>query len=73
MNGTLLFYKCRLSIEDTMRWWGHQNPALCKRICLNFLQSQAEGTQKLRVQALTPPLVPEPPGETLTIFSSQNC
>ena len=32
----LSFYECRFSGGDTMRWWGHSNPTLCKRICLNF-------------------------------------
>ena len=40
-NGTLSFYKCRLSGGDIMRWQGHSDPTLCKRICLNFLHSQA--------------------------------
>ena len=46
MNGTLSFYECRFSSGDTMRWWAHSNPILCKRICLNFLHSQTEGMQK---------------------------
>ena len=30
--GTLSFYKCGFSGEDTMRW-GHSNPSLCKTVC----------------------------------------
>ena len=43
MNGTLSFYEYRLSGGDIMRWWVHSNPALYKRICLNFSNSQAKG------------------------------
>ena len=32
MNGTLSFYECRFSGGDTMKWWGHSNPILCKRV-----------------------------------------
>ena len=46
MNGTLLFYESGFSVGDTMRWWGHASPTVCKRICLNFLHLQAVGTKK---------------------------
>ena len=49
MNGTLSFYECSFSGGDTMRCWGHSNPILCKRICLNFLQKQ-----KLQAQVFAP-------------------
>ena len=37
-----------------VQWWTQSNPTLCKRICLNFLHSQAVAMQKLRPQVLTP-------------------
>ena len=48
-----------------MRWRGHLNPTLYKRICLNFCTAQAVGTQKPRA------LAPKPPGETCTIYCLQ--
>ena len=39
------------------RWWGHSNPALCKGICLTFLQSQVAGPQGLWTQALAPSIM----------------
>ena len=52
-----------------MGWWGHSNPTLCKRICLNFLNSLAAGLQELQAQALMPLFMPKKPGETsLNIF-----
>ena len=44
-NGTLSFYECRFSGGDTMRWRGHSTPTLHKRICFNFLHSQAVGIE----------------------------
>ena len=61
MNGPLSFYECRFSGGDTMRWWGHSNPTLCKRICLNFLHSQVVWTPKREVFVSLP-------GETFTNF-----
>ena len=64
-NGTLLFYEYRFSGRDTMRWWGHSNPALCKRICffLTFYSHRqwGGGTKKIQARALS--LEPEPPGD----------
>ena len=40
VDSTLSFYEYRFGGGDTMRWWGHSNPILYKRICLNILQSQ---------------------------------
>ena len=44
----------QFSSVDTMSWWGHSNPTICKGICLNFLQSQVRGggMQKFWVQML---------------------
>ena len=46
MNGTLSFYKCRLSSGDTQRWWGHSTPTCCNQIHLNFLHLEAVGMLK---------------------------
>ena len=46
-NGTLSFCDCRFSSGDTIRWWGHSNPTLRKRICLTFLHSQVAGRKTL--------------------------
>ena len=43
MNCILPFYECRFSGGDTMRWWGHSNPTLCKRICFNFFTHAVTG------------------------------
>ena len=48
---------------------GAVKPYLRKRICLNFLHSQAAGTQKLQAWVLAP----EPLGETFTIFFFSKC
>ena len=40
----ILWIEWRFRGGDTMRWYGHSNPTICKRICLNFLHSQVAGT-----------------------------
>ena len=65
-DGILSFYECRFSGGDTMRWWRHSNPTLCKKICLNFFALTDSRGTKLRVQMLVPWLAPELPGETFT-------
>ena len=35
-NSSLSIYEWRFNGENTMRWWGHSNPTLCKRVCLNL-------------------------------------
>ena len=59
-----VFFPKIFSDGDTMKFWGHSNSTLCKRICLNFLHSRATGTQKLQA------LAPKPPGETIFCISS---
>ena len=53
---------------DTVKWWGHSNPTLCKRTCLNFLHSQVVETQELWVRAFAALPALEPPGETSTNY-----
>ena len=48
----LSFFECRFSGGDTMRWWGHSNPTICKKNCLNFLHSQVAEMQKFPYCAL---------------------
>ena len=45
-------YECRLSDGVTLRGWGHSNPT--KIICLNFLNPQVVGMQKLWAQVIVP-------------------
>ena len=65
-NGTLSFYECRLSGEDTQRWWEHSSPSYCNQIHLNFLHSQRVDTKTLLSCPLTPTGGQEPPSETFT-------
>ena len=53
-----------------MRCWGILRPYLMQRICLNFLHSQATGTQKFWtwVSSLATLLSLEPPGEFFTNY-----
>ena len=40
-------YECTSSFYEYRfngGWWGHSNPTLCKRICVNFLRPQAAQT-----------------------------
>ena len=62
--GTYKFFECRFRGGDIMRWWGHSNLTLCKRICLSFLHSLAAGLQELQAQALMPLFMTKKPGET---------
>ena len=48
--------------------WGHSNPTLCKRICLNFFCSQVVGMQNLWAWVFMPSHTFEPPGETFTNY-----
>ena len=52
-NGTLLFYKCRLSVADTQRWWGQPN-LTCWILNLNFFHSDAVVIQKHLSHTLIP-------------------
>ena len=63
----LLFYECRLSSEETERWWGHSNPTFCNQICLNLLHSQIVGRLKHLPTPACALLAPESPGEIFTV------
>ena len=47
MNGTLSFYECSLSVGDTMRWWGHSNPTICKKKKFELFALTDDRTQEL--------------------------
>ena len=52
---------------DTMRWWIHFNPTLCKRICSNLLQV-LHVVGMLKFQARVRVFVPRQLGETFTNY-----
>ena len=54
MNATLSFYECTLSGGDTQKWWGHLNHTHRNGMHLNFLLSEALGTQKHLPLTLVP-------------------
>ena len=65
----MLLNECSLRSVDNQRWWGLLNPTCYFKTNLNFLHSQAAGTQKLRPQAFTPTPTPtEPSGGISTIL-----
>ena len=78
-DGTVSFDECG---RDTMRWWGHSYPILCKRICLYFLHSQVVRRQKFwyprlcrgtspRIISHARALVPEPPGGIFNVGANE--
>ena len=52
MNGTLSFYECRFGGGGYHEVVGQSNTTLCKRICLNFLNSQVTLTKNFGCEFL---------------------
>ena len=53
MNGTLSFYECRFSGENTMRRWGHSKPNVSERIWI-FCTHRQWGCKNFRCEQLCP-------------------
>ena len=59
MNGILSFYECRFSGGDTMRWWGHTNPTVCKKYLYELFALTGSGdikTSDVSTNTQEPPL-----------------